>query len=728
MLQSPFNAVRDTQASCVATSSSASSSAIPRPATTLADLPLDALGLVYGFVANAYQRSQLLGSCHSVCEGFHRGLVNRDVAFGVAFSLCASESAAERYSTHSACIARLMNRDDGDSDAGSSTPSSLSPTDASPASDSKHGLPPVAARHPRSGGVLWLPTPSGFKACGKRDPPRTFFDAKVMVAHIVSNFPADLQQHVVRVASLEALPERPVVRRSVLSDRLRPVYLLLRDMHSHSSDKEPALFPFAGAFLPGGVDWHSLRSVDVPAAWRASHFGHGFLDGCANIRHLSLPPLRHLTSVGFDFLRGCIHLADVDLRCFEVLAELPSQFMTRTGVASIDTRGMRELRSVCDEVFAENKHLTSVDLSDWTEVASIGNSFLFRCNVLERVGISGVWKLRSIGSYFLMGCSSLVSIDLSSLVSLTAIGEGFLSGCVALRHVCLSGLTNLTTVPSGFLSGCSAIRTLDLSPLRNVSVIAQTFLHGCSGLTSLDLSEMKALRFIDSGFGGLCSSLTSVNLRGLDGVVSIGDRFLYGCKLLVDVDLTPLSSMRTVGKSFMSKCTSLRSVDGRAWQALVTMGDCAFGNCDRLTRLDLSGLGLTSIPNSFAASCPALETVDLSGLTHVAAIGERFLLGCESLVDVNLSGLTSVATVGTLAFDGCSRLSLIDLHDWQALTSVAPPFAHTAPGVRIVPPSSGAAQSTGLPAELLIAEAPSMHTTAETHAEAVAASNDGEDG
>ena len=80
-----------------------------------------------------------------------------------------------------------------------------------------------------------------------------------------------------------------------------------------------------------------------------------------------------------------------------------------------------------------------------------------------------------------------------------------------------------------------------------------------------------------------------------------------------------------------------------------------------LTRLDLSAVSfVTQIGDKFLEDCTSLTSIDLSGLSNVTVIGMGFLAYCTTLITLDLSPLTTVTVIGESFLHGCEALTNLE--------------------------------------------------------------------
>ena len=121
--------------------------------------------------------------------------------------------------------------------------------------------------------------------------------------------------------------------------------------------------------------------------------------------------------------------------------------------------------------------------------------------------------------------------------------------------------------------------------------------------------------------------------------------------------------------------SSLMRLDLSSVSCVTEVGDRFLSSCTTLTSIDLSGLSnVTRIGGYFLTDCEGLTTVDLSPLSNLTHIGESFLDGCEGLTTVDLSPLSSVTEVGDYFLYGCEGLTTVDLSPLSNLTHIGECF------------------------------------------------------
>ena len=94
-----------------------------------------------------------------------------------------------------------------------------------------------------------------------------------------------------------------------------------------------------------------------------------------------------------------------------------------------------------------------------------------------------------------------------------------------------------------------------------------------------------------------------------------------------------------------------------------------------LTRLDLSAVSfVTQIGDRFLQQCTSLTSIDLSGLSNVTRIGVCFLVGCKSLTNLELTPLNNVTKIENGFLSGCKALTNLDLIPLSNVTHIGSYF------------------------------------------------------
>ena len=121
--------------------------------------------------------------------------------------------------------------------------------------------------------------------------------------------------------------------------------------------------------------------------------------------------------------------------------------------------------------------------------------------------------------------------------------------------------------------------------------------------------------------------------------------------------------------------SSLTTLDLSAVSCVTHIGDRFLLKCESLTSIDLSGLtGLSRIGDCFLANCSNLTVLDLPPFCHVTRIGRSFLANSTSLTAVDLSPLRNVTQIGSSFLYSCSSLTVVDLSPLSNVTQIGSGF------------------------------------------------------
>ena len=116
---------------------------------------------------------------------------------------------------------------------------------------------------------------------------------------------------------------------------------------------------------------------------------------------------------------------------------------------------------------------------------------------------------------------------------------------------------------------------------------------------------------------------------------------------------------------------SLTRLDLSAVSFVTQIGDKFLEGCDWLTSVDLSGLSnVTRIGSYFLAGCKSLTTLDLTPLNKSQVLGEGFLSHCKSLTTLDLTPLNRATVIGEGFLSGCEALTSLDLTLFNNVTVI----------------------------------------------------------
>ena len=128
--------------------------------------------------------------------------------------------------------------------------------------------------------------------------------------------------------------------------------------------------------------------------------------------------------------------------------------------------------------------------------------------------------------------------------------------------------------------------------------------------------------------------------------------------------------------------SSLTRLDLSAVSCVTEVGDKFLSSCTTLTSIDLSGLSnVTRIGGYFLDGCEGLTTLDLSPLSNLTEIGSCFLSGCEGLTTLDLLPLSNLTELGGCFLNRCKGFTTLDLLPLSNLTHISYSFLHSCSGL-----------------------------------------------
>ena len=295
------------------------------------------------------------------------------------------------------------------------------------------------------------------------------------------------------------------------------------------------------------------------------------LDGCTNLRHLSLEGLEDEIKISLD---GCLSLHKINIG---------------------DCEDINFLKT------CENLEYLAIR----AEVAEVNLNVLTNCTKLKSFLLdTHNSSLKDIN--VLKNCKDLtyLAISDSSISNINALSE-----CKELETLKL-GKTMVRNISS--LANCTKLKTLhinseylkNLTPLRNCPELLDLFLTNCPIKRLFPLKSCpKLLTFVLAG----CKKLTSLN--GIERCTRLYNINLYACSLLSDI-------------SAISSCTSLITA---------TFDECKIKSvspllkCNNLNTLTISTERNFHIENMEALKrCPNLTSINYNGKTYVFGLSKYY--------------------------------------------------------------------------------------------------------
>lgn len=204
--------------------------------------------------------------------------------------------------------------------------------------------------------------------------------------------------------------------------------------------------------------------------------------------------------------------------------------------------------------------------------------------------------------------------------------------------------------------GCSSLTQIAFTEPAKIETIGYKCFEGLELFKELDLSGFTSLKEIDDRAFALCTSLKVMVLP--NQLTVLGDGVFYGCVSLKEITLS--ENLESMGESCFENCAAMEEItlDGK----LTGIARYCFYGCRRLIKITVSDSQKAMIKVLGAEAfgqCGTLESLDFSGCTSLAHIGQRAFEGCSKLGSVKLPG--SLEEVPDYCFENCTELSIVQL-------------------------------------------------------------------
>ena len=349
--------------------------------------------------------------------------------------------------------------------------------------------------------------------------------------------------------------------------------------------------------------------------------GTGAFNGCTELTSVIIP--KALKSLPTNAFYGCISLQSVTLQeGIELIGH--SAFSVWGDYSALESIHIpASVKTIQNNVFANQRHLASVTFAENSALESIGNSIF-------------------------SGCSALVEIDLSDAASLTSIGTTLFKGTTSLETVLLEG-TAITNLPEATFSGCTALTTVTFP--ETLETISKQAFMGCTALYTIEIPAK--VKEIGTGAFENCTGLTTVTFATGSQLTTLGttsaaaDNIFKNTTSLETVVL-PSDIIAIGGHVFEN--SGVKEIELPA--SLTTIGDYAFNNCDRLGNIAIYG-NVTYLGNYAFYDCDGLVTAELSsGLIYIGDLAFGF---CEQLSAAFIPD--TVTTISGNPYAGCSGIT-----------------------------------------------------------------------
>ena len=168
-----------------------------------------------------------------------------------------------------------------------------------------------------------------------------------------------------------------------------------------------------------------------------------------------------------------------------------------------------------------------------------------------------------------------------------------------------------------------------------------------------------------------------------DTAVSPPASLLADCDWLTSIAL--LSAPPCVLSNFLFGCGALQSIDLSPLSNVVAIGSSFLEGCRGLTEVDLSPLSKIQVVSaSFLAECTGLTTIDLTPLTNITDVHAFFLAGCTGLTKIDLTPLSRIKELSCSFLVRCSGLTSIDLSPLSQVTEIHEAFLARCTGLKVI--------------------------------------------
>lgn len=345
------------------------------------------------------------------------------------------------------------------------------------------------------------------------------------------------------------------------------------------------------------------------------------------------------------------------------------------------------VQTIGDYAFQNCVNLKKVIIAQDSVLTKIGTGAFMNCYKLEAINLENATHLAEFGDgnygsspdnatynglFMNAGTKSENPLKIKLPASVTTLGKYMFTNSGAVE-IDMSAATNITQLPAGgnttsyggifygLFSGSKKLTSVKL-PVSITFLGTSTFAD-CTALTTLDLSGLTNLQYIGSSADMAPTSSTYslylfARCTGLQKVVfpaslkQMGGRAFYGCENLAAIegldDVTFPAGYAYAGAGITS----------------VTIGadpkNYMFLDCTKLTSVTFGGSVTNITATSLFQNCTALETVDLSALTDLAALPNSMFAGCASLKNVTLPQGAKLTYLGSKTFQNCTALETIN--------------------------------------------------------------------
>ncbi|MCR5832906.1 MAG: BspA family leucine-rich repeat surface protein [Candidatus Saccharibacteria bacterium] len=262
--------------------------------------------------------------------------------------------------------------------------------------------------------------------------------------------------------------------------------------------------------------------------------------------------------------------------------------------------------------------------------------------------------------------SNATVIEVSNIdTSATTDMAWLFSGDVALQNIDLSGFnTGNVTIMHSMFKNCRALTSLNLSSFNTENVTSMiSMFEGCSGLESLDITNFKTSEV--NSFANMfyaCSKLTNINVSKMDVSKATSTAYMFSKSGVVTVDMSAWNAPLLGNISHMfASCPNLETIDvSMLGHGNLTTMDYVFEVTPKLTSITFGdSFNVSSVRNMSGVffSTSALKMVDISSFNTASATSMTDMFRSSALETVyasenfNTTGVSETASLFSQAID-----------------------------------------------------------------------------
>ncbi|MCQ2084545.1 MAG: leucine-rich repeat protein, partial [archaeon] len=355
-------------------------------------------------------------------------------------------------------------------------------------------------------------------------------------------------------------------------------------MYAFSSNSLTSLVLPEGTTSIGvyAFEYNPLATISLPSTLRAIDVGDNRVcafSGCTVLESITVAvgnTYFYADSYGTLFSAdgsviyiGCTKSGEVDMVIPATVTQIRSSaFRGHETLETLAFEAGSEIRSILQQVFQNNKKLTTVTLPMGTPI-SLGMSVFEGDTALTTVELGGT---TSIGQNVFENCSALKDITMHDV---TYIGYRAFTNCSSIEELVIPA--TVVEIRDNAFASCTSLKSVFIP--ASVTTLVEYAFYNCKALESVEFEAGSGLTVLPDYLFSNCSSLTHVVLP--DGLKRINAQVFFNCYSLVYVDIP---------------------------EGVTEIGYKAFANDAALSAIILP-TSLTSIGSGAFERCYALETV-----------------------------------------------------------------------------------------------------------------------